>query len=423
MAELVHGSLPCGIEYGLTRLPDRHVVAFQIRILSGVANEPTSLLGLARVLEETFDKGTETKTGRELADAFDAIGASISSGVGRETTTFTCTTLPEHFEQAVALHAEMLRTPTFPRDAVEVNINLAEQEFAGLEDDPQGLVDKRISKMAYGPILGRHALGELEAVKRLTRGDLESHWRSYYHAGRMLVSVAGNQSPAQVEDVFERHFSGFGSSDRAGRAAWEVAFSPETAHQPKELEQEHIAIAWPGVDVTHEAFSVQQVALAILSGGMSARLFTEVREKLALVYWVSAWQETPRDAGMIFLGASTTPKRCAQTYEVLLREVDRLAEDIEQEELDRAITGLVAQRETRGESTRARCSEMVGDLFFYGHPRPQEEKIAKIKAVTVDDVRSYLKEYPRDPRCVVTLGPCALDGSPGVVSPTGATNG
>jgi len=126
---------------------------------------------------------------------------------------------------------------------------------------------------------------------------------------------------------------------------------------------------------------------------------------------------------MIFLGASTTPTRCAQTYEVLLREVDRLADDIEQEELDRAIIGLVAQRETRGESTRARCTEMMGDLFFFGHPRPQDEKTARIKAVTVDDVKTYLKEYPRDRRCVVTLGPCELGGSKTVVRQSGATGG
>jgi len=250
MSELKHGSLPCGIEYGLTRLPDRHVVAFQIRMLSGVADEPASQLGLARVLEETLDKGTETKTGRELADAFDAIGASIGGGVGRETTTFTCTVLPEHFERAVALLAEMLRTPTFPQEAFEVNVNLTEQEFTGLEDDPQALVDKRISKMVYGPILGRHVLGELEAVKRLTREDLKSHWRSFFHAGRMMVSVAGHQSKEQVEEVFERHFGGFGSADRAGRTAWTPQFSAEMVHQHKELEQEHIAncLAWGRCD-------------------------------------------------------------------------------------------------------------------------------------------------------------------------------
>jgi predicted Zn-dependent peptidase len=111
---------------------------------------------------------------------------------------------------------------------------------------------------------------------------------------------------------------------------------------------------------------------------------------------------------VIFLGASTTPERCDQTYRTLLREVDRLAEDIEQDELDRAITGIVAQHETRGDSTRARCAELANDLFFFGRYLPTEEKIAKIEAVTIYHIRRYLDAYPRDRLCVVTLGPRPL---------------
>jgi predicted Zn-dependent peptidase len=112
---------------------------------------------------------------------------------------------------------------------------------------------------------------------------------------------------------------------------------------------------------------------------------------------------------MIFLGASTTPNRCEQTYATLLREVDRLADDLEQDELDRAVTGLVAYQDTRGDTTRSRCAELGSDLFFWGRPVPPEEKTAKVEAVTIDDVKRYLADYPRDRLCVVTLGPKPLD--------------
>jgi predicted Zn-dependent peptidase len=141
---------------------------------------------------------------------------------------------------------------------------------------------------------------------------------------------------------------------------------------------------------------------------MSSRLFTEVREKQGLVYWVNAWQETPRGSGVIFLGASTTPQRCDQTYKTLMGEVDRLAEDIEVQELERAVTGMVSSLETRGDSTSARCNELATDLFYFGRPRRDEEQIDRLRAVTVDDIRRYLNTYPRDRRCVVTLGPKAL---------------
>jgi predicted Zn-dependent peptidase len=406
--QYVHDRLPCGMEYGVLTLPQRRVVSFQLRVLAGLSAEPMDKLGLAGLVEDTIDKGTEKRTGPELSDAFDAIGAGVGSGTGRETMTFTCTVLPEHFERAVALHAEFLRAPTFPQDVFEVSLELTRQEQDALEDQPSGLVDKYISRKAYGPVLGRHALGEPETIAGITRNDLVSYWRENFVAGRMIASVAGPIDARQAADILQKHFEGFGSSEQRGREAFPVQFTPETTHYPKELEQEQIGICWPGVDATHEAFPTQQVTLGILSGGMSGRLFTEVREKRGLVYWVSAWQETPRGAGMIFLGASTTPQRCDETYETLLREVERLAEDIEQEELERAMIGIVAQQETRGDTTRSRCVELGNDLFFFGRPVPPEEKVARIKAVTISGIRDYLDAYPRDRLCVVTLGPRPL---------------
>jgi len=411
MTDTVHDFLPCGIEYGVMPFPQRHIVTFQLRVLSGIGTEPEDKLGLARLLLDTIDKGTQQRSGRELSDAFDAIGASHRSGVGRETTSFTCTVLPEHFERAVALQAEFLRTPTFPQDVFEVNVDLARQELLALEDDAHALADKLIGHEAFGPILGRHPLGENETLEKITRDDLIRQWESRFSTGRMILSVAGAVDPRKAAELFQTHFDGFGTPARDGRGSYPVQFSPGAKHFNKELEQQQIGVCWPGVDATHDEFPVQQVVLGILSGGMSARLFTEVREKQGLVYWVNAWHETPRGSGMIFLGASTTPDRCDQTYKTLLREVERLAEDIQPDELERAITGIVVNLETRGDSTRARCAELANDLFYFGRPLPEDEKIARVQAVTIDKIRRYLATYPRDQLCVVTLGPRALEGA------------
>lgn len=408
MSEFVHEVLPCGIECGVSHLPQRHVIAFQIRILSGTSCESEGQLGLAKLLVETIDKGTQRRSGRELADAFDAIGATYGIGIGRETITCNCSVLPEHFEQAVALHAEFLRTPTFPDDVLNVNIDLAKQELSALEDDAQAWVDKIICRQAFGPPLGRHALGERNALDHITRRDVETFWQSHFQAGRIQVSLAGAVDPSEAFDVLGRHFDGFGNADLVGRDAYSVAFAPSATHQAKDLEQQQVGMCWPGVDVTHDDFSVQQVLLGVLSGGMSSRLFTEVREKQGLVYWVNAWQETPRGCGMIFIGASTMPDRCDQTYETLLREVDRLAEDIEETELKRAVTGIASSLETRGDSTGARCQELANDLFFFGRPRSEQEKIDRIRSVTIGDIKRFLSTYPRDRLCVVTLGPRQL---------------
>jgi len=401
-------------------LPERHVVSFQMRVLAGCGTDPADRLGLANLVEQTLDKGTEAYTGQSLSDAFDAIGAGRNSAAGRETTTFTCTALPEHLDRAVELHAEMLRRPTFPDEAFRTGVELTKQELAALEDDAHNLADKLITAQTYGSVLGRHPLGEASALELMIRTDLVDHWKKHYHAGRIIATVVGPVEPKRVTDMLERHFAGFGPGVREGRDTTPPDFQPIASHHRKDLEQEQISFCFPGVDATHDEFPTQQVLLGVLSGGMSGRLFTEVREKRGLVYWVGAWQDTPRGSGMIFLGASTTPDRCDQTYEALLREVDRLGEDLEQDELDRAITGIVANQETRGDATRARCSELANDLFFFGKPIPVEEKLAKVSAVTIERIKQYLSDHPRDRLSVLTLGPRPLSQASGTATATGA---
>ncbi len=417
-----HRTLTNGIELAVLPIPDRHVIAIQIRVLAGLALEPAEQLGLTRVLEEAIDKGTEKRSGRELSDAFDAIGATRSVGVGRETFTFTCTVLPEHFERVVELHAELLRTPTFPEDVVKTAIELTRQELVALEDDAQGLSDLYLSRQALGPLLGRHPLGTAESLARLTRDNLVDYWQRYFCTGRTLVVTAGAIDAERAATAFEKHFEGFGDATPAGRSPFPIEFTAKRSHYTKQLEQEHIGLCWPAVDAKHDDFPTQCVMLGVLSGGMSGRLFTEVREKLGLVYWVSAWQETPRGSGLVFMGASTTPARCDKTYNTLLREVDRLADDIEEDELERAKTGITASWETRGDGTRARCSELASDLFIFGRPISVEEKVAKIEAVTIEDVKRYLAAYPRNKLSVVTLGPNPLADAPQGAAAGSTTN-
>lgn len=405
-----HGVLNGGMEYGVLPLPHRRVVSFQLRVLAGCCNDPQEKLGLARLVTETIDKGTAKRSGKELSDAFDAIGAAHSSSAGRETLTFSCTVLPEQFERAVELHAEMLLAPSFPADAFRVNLDLARQELIALEDDAQGLADKLLARHTYGPVLGRHALGEEETLARISLEDVTGFSRQLVRPERMLLAVAGAIEPQRVADVFGRFFGDGAAAAQDGRVSFPVEFVPAVHHYDKELEQEQIGVGFPGVGMTHEEYPTQKVILGVLSGGMSGRLFTEVREKQGLVYWVSAWHETPRNAGMIFLGASTTPERCERTYATLLREVDRLAEDLAEDELQRAITGLVANSETRGDTTSAHCNELASDLFHFGRPVPREEKLARVQAVTIEHVKRYLATHPRDRRCVVTVGPKALAG-------------
>ncbi len=412
MREIIdHRRLDCGLELAVLPMPRRPLVALDIRIYAGFAFEPPARLGLCHVLDEAISKGTARYNGRGLNDAFDAIGAAHWTHPGRELMRFAGLCLPEHFGRLVELHAEMIRTPAFPEDACRVAVELTRQALDALADDPGELARKLLHRRAYAPPLNRHVLGEIDTLAGIRREHLVDHWRRCFTAPRMLAAVAGAVEASSAADVLERAFEGFAGDDPATKGArpgFTLDLRPGYEHYPKDAEQTHVIMCFPGAAATDPDFPVEQVTLGVLDGGMSGRLFTEVREKQGLVYWVGAWSDQPSRGGAVHLGASTTPENLERTCATLLGEVDRLERDLSEAEVRRAITGIVARARTRGDVTQARASRLADDLFFYGRPIPLEEKIARVEAVTVEDVRAYLLRRPRDVLAAVTVGPAGL---------------
>lgn len=407
-ADFVHRWLDSGVELGVDRLPDRQTVAMNFRVLCGVADDPPELTGLGGIVERTLSKGTRTYDGQQLADAFDALGAQWSSACGRQSTLVRVVCLPEFALDVVDLVAEMIGRPTFPDDACEVAVKLALEELTHLEDDPQALLTLAMQRAALGPVYGRNPGGEKETLPRITPGTVREHWKRMYHAGRMQVVAAGPVDADALALRIEKRFRGLGDARPAGRDKADHLFAPTRIHRAKDLKQQYIGVSLPGAAKDTPAFPVEDVLIGVLSGGMSARLFTEVREKQGLVYWVAAWHDQPRGLGVIHLGASTTPERCQKTYETLLREVERLSEDLTDEEVTRARNQIIAHAQTEDDLTRARAAGLSDDLFHFGRPIGPGPKLAAVAAVTLPQVAAYARQVAARPRSVATIGPVAL---------------
>lgn len=406
--QAIHRILPCGVELAVDLLPERDVVALVFRILAGVALEPKELTGVSMIVEQSLSKGTQRYDGPGLADAFDAIGAQWTTASGRQSTLLRIVCLPEYVPTAVELAAEMLRHPTFPDSAIEVAVDLALQDLKHMEDDPGDLVRKMIQRLTLGPVLGRHPGGELDTLPRINPPVVREHWKRTYHAGALQVAAAGPVDADALAKRLDQLFGGWGDARPTGREPAAFTFTPQREHRDKDLKQQYIAMTLPGLPREHPDFPVEQLALGVLSGGMSGRLFTEVREKQGLVYWVAAWHEQPRGAGIIHVGASTTPERCDRTFDTLRRELRRLGEDLTDEEVARARNSLVAHAETEDDLTRARAASLSEDLFFFGKPVGPPAKIEAVRQVNADQVRRLAAQLPTDRLCVATLGPRAL---------------
>ncbi len=402
--QFVHERLASGVEFAADVLPERNTVALSFRMLCGGGDDPLELTGSTAIVEHALSKGTRKYDGRSLADAFDQLGAQWASVTGRQSTLVRVLCLPEFVPAVVDLVTEMIRYPTFPDEACRVAVELAQQELRQMEDEPQELLRIMIQRLTLGPVLGRHTGGTLESLTRLTPDVIREHWRGLYHAGRLQVVAAGPIDGAGLSRQLEACFAGFGAAEHRGRQRADFEFAAGRAHRHKELEQQYIGITLPGLPREHEEFPTEQVLMGVLAGGMSARLFTEVREKQGLVYWVGAWHEQPRGRGVIHLGASTRPDRCERTYKTLLCELRRVGEDLTAAETDRARDGLISQLETEDDLTRARAGELSDDLFHVGRPIGRDSKLDALRRVTVKEVTAYAQRLPLEQICVATLG-------------------
>lgn len=407
-ASFAHLDVAGGVEFAADVIPERETVALIFRVLSGLADEPAELAGIGQIVESTLSKGTALRSGRELADAFDALGAQHSSTSGRQSMQVRVVCLPEFVGEAVDLVAEMLCQPTFPPEACRVAVELAQQELKSIEDDPGDVVRRMIQRLTLGPVYGRDPVGTPETLRRVTPDAVREHWQRTYHRGRLQVAAAGPVDVGELARRLERGFAGFGNGERAARGPVGLAFTPGREHRTKDLKQQQIAITLPGAARDGVSFPVEQVLLGVLSGGMSGRLFTEVREKQGLVYSVSAWHEQLRGFGVVHLRASSTPERCARTYDTLLREIERVGRDVTEAEVVRARDGLIAQALTQDDITRTRAAGLSDDLFHFGRPVGLGPKIEAVRRVTVADVAARAREFDVARTCVATLGPREL---------------
>ncbi len=405
LADFVHRRLDCGVELAVDRLPERESVCVIIRMLTGLREEPPEMAGIASIVEDVLSKGTENYTGRELADAFDRLGAMHSTMSGRESMVFRAVCLPEFLPPVVDLAAEMFRRPTFPDDACGVAVELARQDLRSVEDDPGEVCRMMIQRLTLGPILGRDPTGELETLNRITPAAVREHWRKTYRSGRMQVAAAGPIDADALADRLDERFVGWDGGGTDGREHLALQFAPGRVHRDKQLKQQQIAITLPGVPRGDDLFAVEKVLLGVLSGGMSGRLFTEVREKQGLVYSVSAWHEQPRGTGVIHMRASSTPENCLKTFTTMMREVERVSEDLTEDEIERARNSLAAHALTHDDVTRGRASSLSEDLYYFGRPVGLAPKIDAVQGVTRAQVIEYARRFDTEHTCVATLGP------------------
>jgi predicted Zn-dependent peptidase len=399
-------TFPNGLTLLAERMPGMQSAAMTFLVPAGSATDPVDRTGSATVLSDLVLRGAGGRDSRALTDYLDSLGLQRSSSVGVHHTRFGCAALAPKVMQGLATYADIVRRPHLPASGFESARDLALQALEGIEDEPRQKLMIKLREWHLPSPFGRSSMGQKDHLEKLTIDLAKADHGRRYHAKDAILSVAGKIDFRQVKDEVARHF---GDWDGGPEAALEVVPPPGNfLHEEQQSEQTHIGIAWPSVPETHPDYYTVRLAVEVLSGGMSGRLFTEVREKRGLCYSVWAGYSALKGQGSILGYAGTSNERAQATLDTFVTELHRLTEGVTDAELERAKTGLKAGTIMQGESTSARAGAIAHDYFIRGRIRTLEEIKSAIDGVTVDQVNAYLKAHQPGPFTIVIVGPKAL---------------
>lgn len=395
---------------GLVLLAERmeHVrsAAFNFLVPAGCANDPVGQSGVTSILAEMITRGAGRRDSRALSLALDGLGVDRDESVGAFNLRFWGSTLARNVPSALEIYADILLNPHLPETELEPVQSLAIQDIESLEDSPQAKVMVELRKHYYPTPLCKDRRGTIEEIEALTINQVRDHHRRLFRPNGTILSVAGNVEweplKAQVDRLFARW------SPLPEPNLLPAPDAPRSAHIPKETAQTHIAIAYPSVSLGHADYYAARAAEGVLSGGMSARLFTEVREKRGLCYSVGVRHETFKDRGTIIGYAGTGADRAQQTLDVTMAELRKLKDGVTDDEILRVKAGLKSSLIMQEESTSSRAGSIASDWYHLGRVRTFDEIQAAIDGLTPRMVVEHLARYPVRNVTLVTIGPAPL---------------
>lgn len=401
-----HHTLSNGMILLAERMPHVRSAALNFLVPAGCAYDPPEYLGMASVLSDLITRGAGARDSRELTLALDNLGLDRDESVGTLHSRFWGATLARNLPAALEIYADILRRPHLPAQEMDAVKALAFQDLQGLEDEPRQKVLIELRRHLYPSPLGQDRRGTAEGIARIDATVVRAHYERLFQPRGAILSVAGNVDWPALRDQVERLFGDWKGDDEP---TLKLGKQPgRRAHLAKDTTQTQIGIAYPSVPFGHPDYYAAMGAVNVLSGGMSSRLFTEVREKRGLCYSVWASYSTFKDRGSVLAYAGSTNERAQETLDVTLGELIRLQEGIEEEEVERVQAGLKSSLIMQEESTSARAGTLASDWYYLGRVRSYDEIQSAIDALTPRSILAHLRRYPPRDFTIVTLGPKPL---------------
>ncbi|MGC1275103.1 MAG: pitrilysin family protein [Planctomycetaceae bacterium] len=381
--------------------------AFSFLAPAGSVFDPPGKNAAASVLCEMLPRGAGSRDSRGLSNALDDLGVQREEGVGPAHLSLSGAMIAENFAPTLRLYRDLLRAPLLPEDEFEPAVAGVAQTIRGNEDEPRQKVVTELRARCFATPWGLPTDGTLAGLEALTHADILAQHRACIRPNGTILGIAGSVDSERILDLVADLF---GDWPAVAEPTFETGpRGVKRDHIDHESTQTHIGIAYDAIPFSDPDYYAAWAAVGVLSGGMSARLFTEVREKRGLCYAISASLTSLKHAGQVLCYAGTTNERAQQTLDVTLAELRRLDEGIGEDELDRCKAGAKSSLIMQQESTRARAGSLARDWYHLGRVRPLVEVRREIESLTTMRVLDYVKTHPAADVTILTLGPQPLE--------------
>lgn len=396
-------TLPTGLRVVTDATGDLRTASLGVFVAAGSRNESEGEQGLSHLLEHMAFKGTAKRNARAIAETIENVGGDLNAETGVEQTAYFARVLGEDVDLALDVIADILTDSRFDPEELAREKNVILQEIGSVEDAPDDFVFDLFAAAAWPrqPI-GRPILGTRESVGGFDRAAIAAYLRRHYRAGAAIVAGAGAVDHDQIVARAQSLLAPLGA-DKAEPPA-PAAYRGGESIVKKRLEQTHIVVGFEGRAITAPDHDAAHVFAAAAGGGMSSRLFQEVREKRGLAYSIYSFHWGFSDCGLFGFYAGSAPKDAGEVARAALDCLAGAAERIDETEVDRAKAQFKVSTLTALESPSARAHQLARQTLVYGAPLSLDDMLARIAAISVDDVRQAGAAMLRSPPTVAVIG-------------------
>jgi predicted Zn-dependent peptidase len=370
----------------------------------GTRYERPEMNGVSHLLEHMAFKGTKRRSALAIAEEIEAVGGHINAYTTRESTAYYVRVLKEDVALGVDLIADILQNSTMETEELERERTVILQEIHQANDSPDDVVFDNFQEAAYpDQPMGRQVLGDANIVGSMGRDIIMDYMDNHYNANTMVLSAAGSIDHDELVTLARDSFSDLPKGEQASREP--ANYTGGQSIIARELEQAHLLLGFEGVDYEDPDFYSAAVLSTLFGGGMSSRLFQEIREKRGLVYSIYSFVPSYSDSGLFGIYAGTGEEETQELIPLVCDEIKKICDGVGADELTRARAQIKASILMGLESSSSRCEQLARQMMVFGRPLPTEEVVANIESVGRDAILNTAQRIFSSPLTVAALGP------------------